>query len=143
LEGLQALMVKFHKEAGIDELWKQAQPAFECILGGCKDRSGKAIPGYHEPVLMAVRESNAYLRMAMNGSQYTQRFQIYLDVLAAPHQVLTKSLADDFFVVVTPSDEPQVDEIRHAYLRYLADPLVMRQRELLETKKGLLDFAQP
>jgi tetratricopeptide (TPR) repeat protein len=44
---------------------------------------------------------------------------------------------------VTPSPEPQFDEIRHAYLHYLLDPLSLRYFEQLNRLKGLADFAAP
>jgi tetratricopeptide (TPR) repeat protein len=57
--------------------------------------------------------------------------------------VQTRSYKDDYFVVVTPSPEPQVDQIRHAYLHYLLDPLALRHFDQLNRLKGLADFAAP
>lgn len=144
LEGLQEIMQRFHKEAGIDELWKQAQPAFEAVLSGYKDRDGNVHPGYHEPVLLAVREANGYLRNP-SGSNImgNGKFQLYLDLLGAPNQIHTRSWGDEFFVVVTHSPEPQIEEIRQAYLQFLVGPMVLRHRETVEKKRGLGDFAQP
>ncbi len=45
--------------------------------------------------------------------------------------------------MVTPSPELQVDQIRHAYLHYLLDPLALRHFEQLNRLKGLADFAAP
>jgi len=45
--------------------------------------------------------------------------------------------------VVTPSAEPQIQEIRHAYLHYLLDPLALRYFEQLGRLKALAEFAQP
>jgi len=57
--------------------------------------------------------------------------------------VHVRSYGVDFFVVATNSHEPQIDDIRHAYLQYLVGPLVLRRHELIEKKKGLGDFAGP
>ena len=70
------------------------------------------------------------------------RFQIYLDLLAAPNQVHTRSYKDDYFIVLTPSAEVQADSIRHAYLHYQVDPLSLRYAQELEKKRGLIDYAQ-
>ena len=44
-------------------------------------------------------------------------------------------------MVVTPSPELQIDEIRHAYLHYLLDPLALRYNEQLRRLKGLAELA--
>ncbi len=142
LEGFQDLMKRFHQEAQMDDIWKQVQPLFECQIGGCKLKDGTVIEGYHDAVVRAVQETNAYLRVPSNGGE-RYRFQIFLDLLAAPNQVIAKSFGDEFYVVVTHSPQPSVDAIRHYFIQYTVSPLVMRQQELLETKKGLGDFAKP
>ena len=69
LEGFQALLVRFYRDAGVEELWKRAQPAFDHLL-----------ERYHEPVTRAIMEANAYLRNS-TSSPSDRRFQIYLDLL--------------------------------------------------------------
>ncbi|MEO7649655.1 MAG: hypothetical protein ABIZ80_04255, partial [Bryobacteraceae bacterium] len=110
LESLSPLLVKFYQEAGIDNLWKRSQPAYE-----------QAIARYHDPVSRALLEVNAYLRNATSG-YLGRRFQVYVDLLGAPNQIHTRSYADDYYVVLTPSLEPKTSDIRHAYLHYLLDP---------------------
>lgn len=129
LSGLGPLMARFHKEAHIDELWQKAQPYFE-----------EMIARYHEPVTRAVAEVNAYLRHVSSG-QLTGRFQIYVDILAAPNQIQTRSYANEYFVVLTPSPEPQTEDVRHAYLHHLLDPMATRYAEELDQKKALGDYA--
>lgn len=129
LEGFRELMIRFHREADIDELWRQAQPAFE-----------QAIARYHEPVTRAALEVNGYLRNVTSG-YVGRRFQVYVDLLGAPNQIHTRSYADDYYVVVTPSPEPQTSDVRHAYLHYLLDPLVTKYAENVNKKKALADYA--
>jgi tetratricopeptide (TPR) repeat protein len=130
LDGLNDLIASFYHEADIHALWKQAQPELE-----------QAIAAYHAGVTQAVLETNAYLRNATSGYRGRQ-FQIYLDLLGAPNQIQTRSYKDRYFVVVTPSPEPQTDQVRHAYLHYLLDPLSLRYFEQWNRDKGLADFAQ-
>ena len=130
LEALGPLLARFSREANIEELWKQSQPAFE-----------RALERYHEPVSRAVLEVNAYLRNPTAG--YLGRsFQIYLDLLGPPNQVQTRSYANEYFVVVTPSAEPRVQDIRHAYLHYLLDPQATKYGMDILQKKSLEDYAQ-
>jgi len=131
LQGFELLMERFYREAGIEELWRQAQPAFEQVL-----------ERYHGPVTQAVMECNAYLRYS-SSSASNRRFQIYVDLLGAPNQIQTRSYAGDYFIVLTASPEPQVNDVRHVYLHYLLDPIAMRNSEALEKKKAIGDFAQP
>lgn len=129
LQGLSALMAEFHKEAGMDDAWKQAQSAYD-----------EEIKRYQGPVIKTIFDANAYLRNPTSGLR-GRRFQIYIDLLGAPNQVHTRSFGDEYFVVVTPSAEPRVWDIRHAYLHYLVDPLAIRNSVGLEKKKGLGDLA--
>ncbi|MEK7405847.1 MAG: tetratricopeptide repeat protein, partial [Acidobacteriota bacterium] len=129
LQGFEKLLARFHREANLEELWRKAQPAYE-----------RAIARYHEPVSRAVLEVNAYLRNPTSGS-LGRRFQVYVDLLGAPNQIHTRSYADDYFVVVTPSPEPQTADVRHAYLHYLLDPVLMRHSEAVNKKKALIDYA--
>lgn len=129
LEGLGPILAEFHEQAGLEQLWEQAQPAFE-----------EAIARYHEPITQAVLESNLYLRFPTSGPG-GRRFQVYVDLLGAPNQVHTRSFADEYFVVVTPSAQLRTKDIRHAYLHYLLDPIAIRHAGLLEKKKDVHDLA--
>jgi tetratricopeptide (TPR) repeat protein len=130
LEGFQKLMVQFHEQAGIDELWNRAQPAFE-----------QGMERYHEGVSRALLEVNGYMRNIGSGF-LGRRFQVYLDILGAPNQIHTRSYGDDYFVVLTPSAEPKIDDVRHAYMHYLLDPLFTKYSEQIFKKRSLIDFAQ-
>jgi tetratricopeptide (TPR) repeat protein len=131
LEGLTPLLASFYREADIEALWKRSQTAYEHMIAV-----------YHPGVSKAILEANAYLRNPTSGF-YGRHFQIYVDLLGAPNQIQTRSYKDDYFVVVTPSPEPQIEEIRHAYLHYLLDPLAIRHFEQLSRLKAIADFAAP
>ncbi len=129
LEGFTPLLINFYREAHIAELWKRVQPEYD-----------KVIEQYHAPVSRAVLLANAYARNPTSGF-LGRRFQIYVDLLGAPNQVQTRSYVDDYFVVVTPSAELRVQDIRHAYLHYLFDPLGLKYAKQLLTKAPIGDYA--
>jgi len=131
LEGLNAKIADFYREAGIATLWRQFHTDYERVLFA-----------YHPGVTQALLEANGYLRNPTSGFR-GRRFQIYIDLLAPPNQVQTRSYKNDYFVVVTPSAEPRIDEVRHAYLHYLLDPLALRYYDTLDRLKPLADFANP
>lgn len=130
LAGLEKLLARFYQEAGIEELWKKAQPAID-----------EMIERYHLPVTQAVLQVSGYLRAQTSGLEGF-RFQIYVEPMAPPNQVHTRSYGRDYFVVVTPSAEPRIDDIRHAYLHYMLDPLATRHSEEILKRKALGDYAQ-
>jgi tetratricopeptide (TPR) repeat protein len=130
LDGFEQLMARFHAQAGIDELWQKAQPAIE-----------QEVTKYHEPVSRAVLEVNGYLRNPTSGF-LGRRFQIYVDLLGAPNQLHTRSYAEDYYVVVTPTAEPRVNDIRRAYLFYMLDPLATKYAEKINRNKSLIDYAE-
>ena len=131
LAGLDQLLAAFYRQANLEELWRRAQPAFDQLISA-----------YHSPISKALLEANAYVRNPTSGYR-GRRFQIYVDLLGAPNQIQSRSYKDDYFVVVTPSPELQIDQIRHAYLHYLLDPLALRHFEQMNRLKGLADFAAP
>src|SRR5258708_2693198 len=95
---------------------------------------------YHEPVIRTVQQVTAYTRNT-NAGFLGRHFQIYVDLLGAPNQVQSRSFADDYFVVVTPSAEPQIDGVRHAYLHFLIDPLAIKFSDDINKKHALGDYA--
>jgi len=131
LGGLQELLVTFYKEANIEALWRKAQPAFD-----------QAIARYHKPAMDALLQVNAYVRNSGAGGALGTRFQIFVDLLGAPNQIQSRSYKNDYFIVLTPSPEPQADDVRHAYLHYLLDPLSIRYASELVKKNLLLQYAQ-
>jgi tetratricopeptide (TPR) repeat protein len=129
LDELPALLADFYQEANIGELWKQVQPYYD-----------QEIAKYTQPVSRAVLEVNAYFRNSSSG-YLGHRFQVYIDLLGEPNQVQTRNYVDDDYVVVTPAAELPIDQIRHAYLHYLADPLGVKYSDALKAKHALGDYA--
>ena len=124
------LLAKFYKEADIASMWKRSQPAVDDYLAR-----------YHDPVQRSLELVNAYLRQTPSGL-HGRSFQIYVELLAAPGQVQTRSYGYNYTIVVAPSTEPRTFDIRHAYLHYLLDPLTTESKAILEQKKVIGDHAQ-
>ncbi|HXP85304.1 MAG TPA: hypothetical protein VN841_11330 [Bryobacteraceae bacterium] len=129
LDGFAPLLAAFYKEAQLDQLWKRVQPSYE-----------QAMAKYTEPVSRAILEVNAYMRNVTNGF-LGRRFLVYVDLLGGPNQVQTRNYIDDYYVVITPAAELPVSDIRHAFLHFMVDPLVLKYSENLKKKKELLELA--
>ena len=126
---LPPLLAAFYQEARLDQLWKEVQPYYD-----------QAIAQYTEPVSRAVLEANAYLRNPTSG-YLGSRFRVFVELLGAPNQVQTRNYIDDSYVVVTPAVELPIQDIRHAYLHYLVDPLSIKFSADLKKKSALGDYA--
>jgi TolA-binding protein len=141
LSELPTILSLFYDEAGIADLWKQSQPAIE-----------EALTLYHAPLAREILEANAYLRSETSGV-LGHRFQVFVDLLAAPGEIQARNYRADTFVVMTPSvaatsrrteelAAEQIADVRHAYLHSLLDPLSVRYYQDLETKLDLQDIAK-
>ena len=123
------VLAAFYQEAKLGILWRDAQPEYQ-----------RALQQLHEPVVFAVQQVNAYLRSVSTGNR-RGRFQILADLMGAPNQVQFRNYIDDYFVVVTPAVEQPIADIRHAYLRYMLDPVGARYAENLLKKAKLGEYA--
>ncbi|MFN0105700.1 MAG: tetratricopeptide repeat protein [Bryobacteraceae bacterium] len=130
LEGFDRLMTRFHREAEMDKLWTEAQPAID-----------KLLETYQGPFIKTISDVNGYLRNPTSG-YVGRRFQIFVELLGPPNQIQTREYKDDYYIVLTPAPEPQLDYLRYAYIRYLMDPLSFKFIANLEKKKPLIDLAQ-
>jgi len=130
MDNFRALLPRFYEQAHIEDLWQKAQPLVE-----------ETLARYQEPVARTVLEANAYLRNPTYGF-LGRRFSVLIDFLGAPNQVQTRSYGDDFFVVLTHSSDLHLFDIRHAYFRYVLDPLAIKYGMQLKEKESLLDIAE-
>jgi tetratricopeptide (TPR) repeat protein len=123
------LVAAFYEQADVAKLWELAQPAYDA-----------AIDEYTQPVSLAVQGVNAYLRNPLNP-QTKGRFQVFIDLLGAPNQAHTRVYLEEYFVIITPSAELRIDEVRHHYLRFWGDGLRFKYAENLSKLKLLGDYA--
>jgi tetratricopeptide (TPR) repeat protein len=124
-----SLLAAFYKEANIEDLWKRSQRSID-----------QYIERYHGPVSEAVLQVNALLRQQTSGVRGSH-FQIFIELQAAPNQIQTRSYGSEYTVVITPSPEPRIFDVRHAYLHYSLEPLATKYQDILSRKKGIADHA--
>ena len=84
------------------------------LAGGARSRlSTGTSPGCTSRCPKRLWAVNAYLRKWTSGFD-ARPFQIFIEPLAAPNQIQTRSYGYEFTVVTTPSAEPRIFDIRHA-----------------------------
>lgn len=130
LDELPPLLAEFYKEAHLEDLWRELQPQYDGLL----DEFGP-------PVRRALLEANGYLRNDTSG-YLGHRFLVWAEPLGAPNQVQAFNYMDDYNVVVTPSAAVPSDDIRHAYLHYLLEPIAIKYSAEIQTKAALYNYAQ-
>ncbi len=141
LDEFPPLLSLFYEQADIEDLWQQSQPAFDQVIAY-----------YHSPLSRSILEANAYMRSETSGV-LGHRFQIYVDLLGAPGEIQSRNYRTDTFVILTPAlgatpeqtqelAASQIEDVRHAYLHSLLDPLAVRYYQELDVKQDLLEYAK-
>src|SRR5579862_5542274 len=123
------MLPDFYNQAGIENLWQRSQPALEHMM-----------EVYHSPVAKMAFEISSYLRMPLSGN-LGRRFQIYVDALGPPNFVQGRAYGDAYYVIVTPTLEPRIQDLRHSFLRFSLDPIGTKYGLALMEKRSLLDIA--
>ena len=128
LGDFRPLLAAFYQEAHLGTRWRRIEPEYEALT-----------PGYRSVVRGVVVKTNAYLREVVRGSS-GRTFTVYVDPLAGGRTNF-RNLGDRYVVVVGSRQQESTDEIQHAYLHFVLDPMVLKNRDVLEKKKALLDVA--
>ena len=125
LVGLVPLLRTFYTQAGLLQLWAKVQPRYDA-----------AVERYTDSVRRALVVSDAYFRFSTAG--YLGRtYAVYIDLMGVPEQVQARIYGMNYYLVVTPSRQPKIDEIRHQYLHFLLDPLAAKYAGEINQKVAL------
>ncbi len=130
VKGLVPLLKKFYEQANLIDLWARVRPRYE-----------NAIETYSDKVRRSIALSDVYLRFP-SGAYLGRTYTIYLSLLGAPEQVQARIYGQNYYLVVTPSSEPKLAEIRHQYLHFLLDPLAAKYAVEIHQKAELQALAR-
>ncbi len=128
LEGFNEVLAAFYAEAGIGALWEQVRPEYE-----------KDVRRLQEPVTSVMLTSSGYLRELLDP-QGMRRFYVYIEPLVGA-KTNVRSYGDTNVIVLNPGVEIPVTEIRHAFLHFLLDPLPLKNRAVVDSRKSILQLA--
>src|SRR5262249_31731292 len=108
--------------------WAQVEPEYE--------RSAAA----YQPVLRKiVTVTNAYLRELLKPI-YGRTFTVYVEPLVGARTNFRNS-GDHYAIVVGTSSQIPVEQIQHAYIHFMLDPLPLQYRKIVDSKRQLLPIA--
>ena len=128
--GIIPLLKTFYRQANLLDLWSRLQPKYKLAQGR-----------YREQVRRDIELSDAYLRFPA-GSYLGRTYTIFIALLGAPDQVQARIYGDHYYLVVTPSKNLRLDDIRHQYLHFLLDPLAVKFGSEIEEKAALQSIAR-
>ena len=128
LEGFQKILVAFYSEAHLDIRWAQIKPEYN-----------RAIARYQSPVRRIVTVSNGYLREILRPMQ-GRTFTVEVEPLVG-NRTNFRNFGDHYAIVVGTGAQLPIDDIQHAYLHFMLDPLPLRYRKQVESKSALLNIA--
>jgi Tetratricopeptide repeat len=128
LDGFNAILANFYSEAKLDELWKFYQPDYE-----------RGVESLRAPVSDLIFTVSNYLREIIRPIN-RRSFSVYVEPLAGDKTIF-KTFGDEYALVVRPSADPPMDDIRHAFLHFILDPIAIRYRVQAARASPLLEYA--
>jgi tetratricopeptide (TPR) repeat protein len=128
LEGFNEVLANFYREAQLDQLWQHYRPDYE-----------SGVQRYSAPVSEISFTVTSYLREIIKSNS-PRSFSVYVEPLAGG-KTNFRNYGDHYELVVSPSADVPVDEIRHAFLHFLLDPMAIRYREQAARASPLLEYA--
>ncbi|MGE0405823.1 MAG: tol-pal system YbgF family protein [Candidatus Korobacteraceae bacterium] len=125
--GFRSLLQRFYKAAQLGDIFQRHQEQYTALV----DR-------YHLPVSSMLTGTDVYLRMPISG--YLGRsFLVVLEPMAAPGQVNARNYGSDYFMVISPErGQIQLDALRHSYLHFVLDPLMLKRAYMQRRLQPLL-----
>lgn len=128
IEGFAEVLANFYREAQIERLWQQVQPEYN-----------REIARLHGPVTQLVSTSTGYLRELLK-SDSPRTFAVYVEPMVGGTTNF-RNYGNHYAIALSPGGKLPLDEIRHAFLHFLLDPLALRYRTVVAGKQPLLALA--
>ncbi|MBV9341350.1 MAG: hypothetical protein JO159_10755 [Acidobacteria bacterium] len=127
--GLVPLVGKFYVAAGLHDVWERHAAAYAELENRYRDAFAKMAQG-----------TELYLRLP-SGSYQGRTFSIYVEPMGPPSQINARNYGAAYFVVVAPGTASglKMEQIRHAYLHYLLDPMVGKYAANLNRLEPVLE----
>ncbi len=119
------LLREFYDAARITQLW--------VTLGSSYD---EALDRMAPPMRETILQADVYLRLPL-GQPGVRQLVIFVELAAPINSVNVRNYPDNLYIVLGDSTGVRLEDVRHAYLHLLLDPIVARNREELEREQRL------
>ncbi len=130
VSGLLPLLRTYYVQAKMINIWSRVMKPYEAIA-----------ERYTEAVRQDFVTTEAYLRFP-SGGYLGRTYAIYIDLMGAPEQAQARIYGLNYYLVLTPSQNLKINEIRFQYLHFLLDPLAAKYGADLNQKTALLYVAR-
>src|SRR5712664_3403015 len=128
LEGFNEVLANFYRESQLEQLWQHYQPDYE-----------RGVEFYSAPLSEVAFTATSYLREILKSNS-PRTFSLYVEPLAE-RKTNFRNYGDHYELVVGPIADPPMDDIRHAFLHFLLDPMAIRYRTQAARAAPLLEYA--
>jgi len=128
LDGFNEILANFDREANIAELWRSVQREYILEIGRLQP-----------PVAQIVLVSSGYLREILKP-QSRRTFTVIVEPMIGA-KTSFRNVGDRYAVMLAPSDNPPLDEVRHSFLHFLLDPLPYRYQAVTNSRRIFLNYA--
>ncbi len=129
--GFVPLLSDFARTTNLHRIWQEHRYQYD-----------ELVARFHEQVAKTILSTDLYLRMPLSG--YVGReFTVYVEPMAAPGQANARNYGDNYYMVVSPAGNSlPMEQIRHTYLHYLLDPLLLKRANTMERLMPLLRIVE-
>ncbi len=128
LEGFNEILASFYKEAQLAQHWARVEPDY--------NREAASLAG---PVRQIAAVTSGYLR-EIPKPVTGRTFRVLVEPLIGKRTNF-RNYGEHYYIVVARGSDAPLGDIRHAYIHFMLDPLVLRYAGVVNGKKALLPVA--
>lgn len=118
----------FYAEEHLEREWAAVQPETDAEVTRLTD-----------PTRQVVFRTTAYLRELMVPVS-ARTFTVYVEPLVG-NRVNFRNIGNHYAMIVGPGPVLPVDSIRHGFLHFLLDPMILKYQQVISTRRALLQIA--
>lgn len=118
----------FYNEAHLGREWIAMQPEVNQEIARLTD-----------PLRQIVFRTTGYLRELMTPES-SRTFTVYVEPLVG-NRVDFRNIGNHYAMVVGPGPVLPMDSIRHGFLHFMLDPMVLKNQQIISTRRALLQIA--
>jgi tetratricopeptide (TPR) repeat protein len=128
--GFVDLMREYYEKAHLSQHWTEVRPEYERGIA-------RIAPALRD----AFVRTDAFMRLPLGGVS-ARTLSIYFELAAPVNTVNVRSNQDSYFVVIGDSQNPRVEDIRHAYLHFQLDNIVTTNVSRIQNSSQLLNLVK-
>ena len=127
LQGFQQVLANFYREARLQQQWIKIEQEYV-----------RAVRHDDADLRRIILTTNGYLRELIKPTRRT--FTVYVEPLAGSRTNF-RNFAEHYSIVIGAGGQFPTEQVQHAYLHYMLDPLSLRYRKELDRKAELVNTA--